>query len=298
MNFKSLSIVFALFVVAMCIFVAPVSAENKYVPITPEPVLDGQLYVTLGCHHNLITKDFTVQRVASTNLFFVNGARVQKDFVDKLTPLGDNQTVPFGHDGLYDGSWADGIYVVSIADGDGGQPEYAVVKITKGYRFDVNFIGHGVSMGDGTAKADVYEILRATYGKQSCSQVVDVEAHKEYRFKKYVWSSWSSWSVNKPSGHNACEESKNVAATYKTVCVGSTIDVTQNVRSVVVDQGIRTFVFDNSKNPGGIFDVSKNNLLSMINDPAVGIVKTVTITYNKNGVATTLVTDEYEVINL
>ena len=284
--------------IAVMMLVGAVSAENKYVAIPATTMGDGTLYVTLGCHHNLITKDFTIQRVASTNLFFVNGARVQKDFVDLLTPLGENQTIEFGHDGKFDGTFAEGIYVVSIADGDGGQPEYAVVKITKGFRFDVNFIGHGVSMGDGTAVADSYEILKATYGKTTCSKVVDVLEHKEYRYKKYFWSSWSAWSVNKPTGHNACEESKVVPTTYKTVCVGETVDVTQNVRSVVIDQGIKSFVFDNSKTPGGIFDKTNTNLLSMINDPAVGIVKNVYIKYTKNGVQKEINLAEYEVINL
>jgi hypothetical protein len=145
-----------------------------------------------------------------------------------------------------------------------------------------------------------------------CDQVIDVPAHTEYRYwieatghweghgwnKHWVVDShahWSEWSNTKP--HNCYYEHRHIADTYKTVCSGETIDVTQNVQSVV-NQGVtRFFFFDNAQNPGGIFSET-NALLSQIDDPAPGLVKNVYIHYTRDGEDQTINTQEYLKINL
>jgi hypothetical protein len=239
-----------------------------------------------------------MQEVSSNGVQFTNGNIVSPEFANLFTPIGNNKTIQFDHNGHYDNyNMKPAIYLITLDDGNGGQKEQAIVQVFAGYKVTVTLIGHAVSMGDGSISVDTYNIIKATYGITQCSQVVDVAAHTEYRYKKYFWSSWSSWSNNNPSGCNYREETCQVAATYKTVCVGETIDVTQNVKTAV-EQGKLSFLFNNSKQPGGIFDVTTTNLLSQINDPAPGIVKNVMIKYQKNGVENTIHTMEYEVITL
>lgn len=61
----------------------------------------------------------------------------------------------------------------------------------------------------------------------------------------------------------------------ETYQVGSFVDVTAEVQKAL-NNGITTIVFDNAKNPGGLFD-AKGNLVAQIDDPAPGIVKSVVI---------------------
>jgi hypothetical protein len=77
---------------------------------------------------------------------------------------------------------------------------------------------------------------------------------------------------------------------------GHVVDVKGKVQAVVAS-GHRQFKFDNAQNPGGIFSTD-NELLQQITDPAVGIVKSVHITYKRNGVTKVIHADEYDTINL
>lgn len=68
----------------------------------------------------------------------------------------------------------------------------------------------------------------------------------------------------------------------------------------VVDRGVTSFLFDNRPTEGGIFGADDSTLLEEISDPAPGIQKHVSITYNA-GCGTsdkTIEAMEYEVINL
>jgi len=68
----------------------------------------------------------------------------------------------------------------------------------------------------------------------------------------------------------------------------------------VVDRGFTSFLFDNRPAEGGIFSADGSTLLKQIDDPASGIQKHVSITYNA-GCGTgdkTVEANEYEVINL
>jgi hypothetical protein len=79
---------------------------------------------------------------------------------------------------------------------------------------------------------------------------------------------------------------------------GGCAQVTQNVQQAVSAGATRFMLFNNAKNPGGIFDIGQN-LVSQIDDPAVSIVKDVTITYNNGcGIERTITGKEYQIIDL
>lgn len=100
--------------------------------------------------------------------------------------------------------------------------------------------------------------------------------------------------------HNVCKLVYTfVPTTTECKSDGSVIDVKQNMQEAV-DSGVTMFfLFNNSKNPGGIFDEFTNALLSPIEDPAYGYVKDVSIEYNDGcGVTKSIQTKEYYVIDL
>jgi hypothetical protein len=69
-----------------------------------------------------------------------------------------------------------GRYLITIADGNGGQPEQAYVQVAAGMASapESELLGHAVSPGDEPAVADVIIVERATYGMQKT--VIDREA--------------------------------------------------------------------------------------------------------------------------
>jgi hypothetical protein len=98
------------------------------------------------CHHNLISKDFTIQPVSNPqNIQFTNGYLVNKEYTDLFEKIGNATTSELYPDGTWDTRTSPGIYVITLLDGNGGQPEYVVVQITANYRSDVIFIGHAVT---------------------------------------------------------------------------------------------------------------------------------------------------------
>lgn len=109
----------------------------------------GALYIQLMCHHNLISKDFTVQVVKNPKgIQFTNGKVVPKEFADLFEKVGNATLLELDHTGGWDKRVLPNIYVVTLLDGNGGQPETAVVQVFENYRSDVIFIGHAVSMSN------------------------------------------------------------------------------------------------------------------------------------------------------
>ena len=107
----------------------------------------GKLHIQTLTHHSLIGKEFTIQRVDPTGMpGFTNGALVQKEFMDKFPKLGDEHLFELNHIGEWEDFLADAVFAVTLKDGDGGQPEHAMAKITTGYHTDIVFKGHAVSM--------------------------------------------------------------------------------------------------------------------------------------------------------
>lgn len=102
--------------------------------------------------------------------------------------------------------------------------------------------------------------------------------------------------------NDACQTQNVPAVTHDVkVCDGVNMmaDVTQNVKDVVAS-GHTSFVFDNRPSPGGIFDIVGGTLLSPIDDPAYGYVKTVEITFNMgcDSKDQTVTGNEYDVITV
>ena len=120
--------------------------------------------------------------------------------------------------------------------------------------------------------------------------------NQKYRFDSHGDDLYTSATQGTPAWD---ETVIDVPAHTDTVCnnVGSVIDVTQNVKDVV-HTGHVSFVFDNAKNPGGIFDQADSQLMSQIADPAPGQVKNVVITYTIDGISHTRNAQEYQVITL
>ena len=167
MKFKNLILI----ALALCLcFVLPVAAvgayyESKYVATDNTPYTDGcgQLVITTLTHHSLISSEFNLTRINPDNLTFTNGQRIEKDQFDALAPVADPIELTLDHNGQWDDRISPGTYSVFLKDGNGGQPEYALVTVTEGYSNTVVFLGHGVSMGTESRKP-VYTITHATYG--------------------------------------------------------------------------------------------------------------------------------------
>lgn len=254
MNCKNVVLIAVILMIAVCI--APVMGESdytsKYAAPPKEPVQDGcgSLYVVLGCGHNLITKDFTIQRVEVNNATFTNGQIVSDEFIDSYVILvGDPKTFNFGASGKWDDRIAPGTFLLTIADGNGGHKEQALVTVYLSERSGVKFLGHAVTMADEEQKEVCkIAIIRALYGMQSevvdvpawdetitdtaawDERVVDVPAHTEYRIYVYdghwEWvghhhhwvdtSYWTEWSDVKPHGWNSAnsrdKQTRNVDA--------------------------------------------------------------------------------------
>lgn len=308
--------------------------DSKYVETSAVPKSDGcgELNIQTLTHHALIGSTFTIQKVNGDGKIFTNGDRATKEAFESFTTIADNHTLELDHNGRYNDRVMPGVYRINLLDGNGGQPEYAIAEVVENQKTDVVFLGHGVSMGGEEQHKVVFTIIEATYGATECNSVVDAPAHTEYQYwiettykdeqyqscywhwGKYechtdtrrivdVLGHWSAWGDNIPQGYteqgpHACKyKHKHVDATYKTVCTGETIPVTQNVQDIVNMGYTSFFFFDNAQNHGGIFSEA-GLLLSQIQDPAVGIVKNVYIHYTRDGEDKTIDTMEYQKINL
>jgi hypothetical protein len=315
MNYKILILTLALFA---CVFVPFASAAHDYYPenkiVDTNPALSVPDPSTYGyVVFNIIAGGAQDKTVWVLNKANVNAAPFDCTFnPDKSERAGQNPDytpieVPgVGTTGIL--QYQSGSYTAYLQNGNGNQCErrdFIVGGASSSQATQVVFLGAAVSqLGEVDAGADVYTIIEATYGKTECSRVIDVAAipkHTEYRY--YSWHGWhkhyTEWSDTRRSCHDNEEQRTvvEVPATYKTVCSGETIDVTQNVKDVV-NGGTTSFLFDNAHNPGGIWDISTTTLLSPIKDPAYPIVKNVMIKYSKNGVEKTINTMEYSIINL
>ena len=78
---------------------------------------------------------------------------------------------------------------------------------------------------------------------------------------------------------------------------GTMADVTGNVQTVV-DGGQTVFMFNNAMNPGGIVNVDQTQVLSAIEDPAYGTVKTVVINYTTDDQPSVIHVMEYDIISM
>lgn len=124
--------------------------SSKYVPIDNSIPTDwcGALHIQTLTHHALIGAEFTIQRINPINVTFVNGARIQKEQAEALETIAPANTFTLDHNGAFDDRYVRGaVFLVTLLDGNGGQPEYAIAEIFEFHRTDVVFVGHGVGSG-------------------------------------------------------------------------------------------------------------------------------------------------------
>lgn len=276
--------------------------DSKYKDTNPAnelksslPYLSCRLEGNVRSGYNSLTNEVLISNVLAPN-------------VTRSIPIYPDGT--FSFDGL-----ADGEYTLIITDGNGGQPEYSKVTCRAGagvVRPESELLGHAMSIS--SESVCQREILSAEYGgfTEKCEDVVVTPAipeHFEYRYYSWDWSwregvhkDYTSWSDTRRSCHDN-EERRTISeipAVYNTVCenIGGFVDVTDNVRGVVAS-GNTEFVFDNSQNPGGIFDVTRTMLLSEIEDPSPGVEKHISIDYKDcAGVDQHISAEEYQQIYL
>jgi hypothetical protein len=121
---------------------------SKYVPIPTDPISGtGILEISVLCHHNLFSKEMTMERVDDgTVIPFTSGGRITKEQFTAFKKVeGAALNIELRHDGTFSDRYAPGVYAIKLLDGNGGQPEYAVVKVESGFLSRVQFIGHAVS---------------------------------------------------------------------------------------------------------------------------------------------------------
>jgi hypothetical protein len=152
MNFKNCILIAAILMVAVCI-AAPAMAANEpsYVSKYAAPPVEsnqdgcGTLYVSLLCHNGVFSNSFIIQRVDPKGIEFTSGSRVDKEFAALFPALGDNMTYAMPLVGSWDDRFAPGTYLLTLPDGNAGQPEYAVVTVAEHYPSSVSFQGHAIS---------------------------------------------------------------------------------------------------------------------------------------------------------
>lgn len=160
--------------------------EGKYVPIAPD-LGDGtgHVYLSLLCHNNLISSTFTIQRVDPGNVTFASGAPASPQLIARMKLEGNSTTMDIGVDGLWDDGLAPGTYLLSLPDGNGGQPESALVRVAFGSTEYVTFIGHSVSfvVAKPTPSPEEHNIriIAATYGAAWTTEIgKKVALHGKY----------------------------------------------------------------------------------------------------------------------
>ena len=189
---KKIGLMIIVIVLAMCMVVPAMAATPIPIPQMGEDGWvnpTGALYVSITCHHNLISKDVLIYRIEDNNtIFFVNGALVAKETYDMVPKMMDYpKTMLLNEGGQFDVFFHPGSYALKLNDGNGGQPEYALATLYQGGKTSVIFIGHAVSFDNGEAQCvpdETFTIVSAKYGAmgEDCKDVIDVPAHTEYAY--------------------------------------------------------------------------------------------------------------------
>lgn len=292
--------------------------DMKYEVIPTESVpATGHLDIAVFCGQNIFSKSITIQAIAAKSGAIppavTNGAMIDPSVPDYYDLSGDIKTVDLNTLGKGEIDLDPGLYLVTLPNGRIGAPEYAIVEITAGATIGAGFWGHAVSTThDEPVCPNKITIKIATYGMQTVTHHAavykTVHHDAEYRYE-IVWSgAFDGWckevhgyytpydftidgrkykivgdthasKYKRIFVHGAYDEHVLITPAWDET-VGTYIDVRDQVQSVV-DAGNTMFVFDNSKNPGGIFNVDGTALLAEITDPAPNQMKTVSLTYDK-----------------
>jgi hypothetical protein len=287
----------------------------------------GVLYVRVLSEQNLFSKGIVIKKLVQTNPGFAipNGVVAAGVIESNFRTVGPSATYALNANGGMDTILPAGVYGIVLADGNNGQPEYAVFALKATQTLKITLIGHGVTPADAKPRTI---IDKATYGK--IVKVIDREAtpgtpaqtHTDfevghvharqvsghsghdfvYRGDKYqitgnshdaAFVVYNYYYVRPATVVVFIDVPATPAVTEVSHMEGSYIDVTAQVQAVV-DSGVTSFRFNNAMNPGGIVNVDQTVVLAQIDDPAVNIVKDVVIEYNGQ----TIETQEYQLINL
>jgi hypothetical protein len=157
---KKLALVGFALLMVFAVFVPFVSANDGAVDGM------GTLVVQLACRSPQIGGEFTIAPVI-VSAPFTDAARVDNGFVDAYVKVvGEATTEQYLPDGTFDTRVEPGTYLLKQIDGNGGQPEFALVTIGAGEKETVVFLGHGIS-GITANFHPVFVITLATYGAQT-----------------------------------------------------------------------------------------------------------------------------------
>ena len=303
--------------VVLAFLVSPIMAANadnglytsKYAATSNEGSKLGYMNGALRAHEGLMSKGLNMTEVAT----------------GIVTPIEIRMDGTFGANDLTPGQ-----YLLTLTDGNGGQPETSSFTVVAGYEavLDKQLLGHAVSqdLAPEAIPEDIVLVEDATYGMQRV--VIDVAfvpgvaevnhtVHHAAVANTYVYVglfrgdyakvgccykfvNYNLGSYDKVPGHAAYDEIIVDAPAIPEIpevshIEGAYVDVKAEVIEAITG-GDRTFVFNNAMNPGGIVNVAQDEVIVAIEDPAYGLVKSVVIHVTVNGVAKTIDTMEYETI--
>jgi hypothetical protein len=312
---------------------SPRDYEMKYSdPNAPYNVSDsattGALYIDVLCGHNLFSKDVVIQRVQPVGTVanqFVGWKLIQKAEVKNYVSDGSNSTIDLDGSGRWDGRIVPGLFLLTLTDGNNGDPEYALVQIPLGDLVQVHFIGHGVSKADEPTATNTLTVIDAKYGlvvEVSGTDAVYKIVHHDAVPGTPAWTEhfgdYSLWYGNYHYvGSNNGDYKKvwqwnhyvyqyvapkyHVAIQYKPAwdeqvletpgipasTTGSYIDVTGIVRGLVANGELHI-----------VADYPNLHYNALFTDPCPGYVKTLTVNYQINGVTGTKTVSETEDLNI
>jgi hypothetical protein len=327
MKKSNVYLIAALIVFAALLIAGPVSAvadvanddASRYVAPASDLQSVGYLYVKDAVAQNIFSNDFTIMPVIDTgNVQYVNGALVSEGFTKLFAPAGDPINARLLGGGNYDQSIAPGTYIITLACGKDGNPEYAIAHVDPGQRVEIMFHGkvlsyshHHITIIDATYYVEAspavthtvpayYTVVPATYfpGLHHYNGNCDLVSNP-WQHADFVANDGQRYVFMPNIGHfRYTLHPATVVIDVPAVTSGS-VDVTAQLQDAV-DKGITTVVFRNDVTPGGLFAADGTTLITAIDDPAPGHVKTVSVTYT-NGIAPDPITKtvaEYEVLSL
>jgi hypothetical protein len=123
--------------------------DNKYEPVvidTGQSKITGTLSIGVSCHHNIFSSEIIIQRVVQVGKEQLTpGVPLTPENLKNLMPVGDNTSLYLQPDGTYSERFVPCDILVTLLDGNAGQPEYQLASIHPGETSYISFIGHAVT---------------------------------------------------------------------------------------------------------------------------------------------------------
>jgi len=105
----------------------------------------GELDIQTRSHNALLGTLITIQQVNATGHTFVNGDRIAKETAMLYDTFPETRYVHLSENGNFNQRVWPSVYLITLLNGNGGQPEYAIAEATANYKVSVGFIGSTVS---------------------------------------------------------------------------------------------------------------------------------------------------------